>query len=298
VVALAIVVAALIAACGSAVGPSPAGTPEPTLRPTGTPAGSPPISHSPEARAVVLRLDEGGGFVPPSYLAVQVPYFSLYGDGTVIYRPAAEPLLEGDLIGPLRSPALHVARMTEAQVQDLLRDALVDGGLAAAEATYENPMVADASTATFTVHAGGLDRTVSVYALGLEAGAGPDAAIRAQLAALGERLRAFDREVADGRATETGRYAPDRFRATLIEAGGAPAQAPRAWPWPTFGPDAFRTAEGSGYGFPTRTITGMEAGLVGVDEIAGGTSGIWVAAPDGATVYELVLRPVLPDESG
>ena len=115
------------------------------------------------------------------------------------------------------------------------------------------------------------------------------------MAALGGQLRAFDQEVAAGRATEVGRYAPDRFRATLIESGGQPSQAPRPWPWPTFGPDAFVSPpEG---GFPTKTLSGLEAGLVGVEGIAGGASGIWITSPDGTKVYELALRPLLPDEA-
>jgi hypothetical protein len=115
--------------------------------------------------------------------------------------------------------------MTEAQVQDLLRAALLEGGLAVAGSRYENQMIADAPTAVFTIRAGGLDKTVSVYALGLETEPGPDAVIRKQLATLGERLRAFDVEVAAGRATEVGRHVPDRFRATLIDMGGEPARA-------------------------------------------------------------------------
>ena len=300
---LALSLAAVVAACGTAASPTPGQTAGPTPGktasatppPSATPAASPAIEHPTGEREVVLRFDEGGGFVPPSYFATQVPYFSLYGDGTVIYRPAAEPALEGDMIGPLRFPPLHVARMTEPQVQDLLQAALVDGGLAEAAPRYENQMVADAPTAVFTVHAGGLDKTVSVYALGLEADPGPDAAIRKQMASLGERLRAFDQEVAAGRAAEVGRYTPDRFRATLIESGGQPSQAPRPWPWPTFGPDAFVTPPDGG--FPTKVLSGVEAGLVGVEEIAGGASGIWIMSPDGRTIYELALRPLLPDEA-
>jgi hypothetical protein len=296
---LALAMAAFVAGCGTAASPSltPTRTTGATPGPAATPTGSPAIDHPTGPHTVILRLDEGGGFVPPSYLATVVPYFTLYGDGTVIYRPAAEPPPEQIPGGPFRFPALHVARMTEVQVQELLRAALVDGGLALARPSYENQMVADAPTAIFTVRAGGLDKTVSVYALGIEAEPGPDSAIRKQMAALGERLRAFDQEVAAGRATEVGRYAPDRFRATLIESVGAPAQAPRTWPWPTFGPDAFATT-GGGFGFPSKVLSGLEAGLVGVEEIAGGASGILVLAPDGRTIYELALRPLLPEEAG
>lgn len=290
-------VAALVAACGAGASPSPASTPGATPGSTAIPKGSPPIDHPTGEREVILRFEEGGGFVAPSFLAVEVPCFTLYGDGTVIYRPAAEPPLaqrEGD---PLRFPPLHVAKMTDAQVQDLLRAALVDGGLALARARYENAMVADAPTATFTIRAGGLDKTVSVYALGMEAEPGPDSTIRKQMAALADRLRAFDLEVAAGRATDVGLYAPDRFRGTLYETGGQPTSNLRKWPWPTFGPDAFLEPPSGQFGLPSKVLSGLEAGLAGVDRIAGGASGIGVLGPDGQTAYELGLRPLLPDET-
>ncbi len=290
--------AVLLAACGAGASPSPTSTPAATPGPTATPDGSPPIDHPLGGRDLILRFEEGGGFVAPSFLAVQVPYFSLYGDGTVIYRAASEPPLEQKDGDPLRFPPLRVAKMTEAQVQALLRAALVDGGLAVARARYENAMVADAPTATFTIRAGGLDKTVSVYALGMESEPGPDSAIRTRMATLAERLRAFDQEVAAGGATDAGRYAPDRFRGTLLETGGRPVQNPRRWPWPTFGPDAFMEPLNGQAGLPSRVLSGLEAGLVGVDQIAGGASGIAVLGPDGRATYELGLRPLLPDEAG
>ena len=79
--------AILVAACTVAASPSVA----PTSGPSASPVGSPPIERAMGGRDVVLRFEEGGGFVAASFLAVQVPYFTLYGDGTVIYRPATEP---------------------------------------------------------------------------------------------------------------------------------------------------------------------------------------------------------------
>ena len=289
--------AALLAACGAGASPSPARTPGATPGPTATPEGSPPIDHPTGERDVILRFDEGGGFVPPSFLAVQVPYFTLYGDGTVIYRSATEPPLEQTEGDPLRFPPLRMAKMIDAQVQELLRAALVDGGLALARARYDNAMVADAPTATFTIRAGGLAKTVSVYALGMEAEPGLDSTIRRQMAAFAERLRTFDKEVATGRASDAGLYAPDRFRGTLFETGGRPVQNPRRWPWPAFGPDAFVEPPSGQFGLPSKVLSGLEAGLVGVDPIAGGASGIAVLGPDGRTAYELGLRPLLPDET-
>ena len=71
------------------------------------------------------------------------------------------------LFGLVASPEQMAAF---AQRKTLLDYALNEGGLGAARAEYTDMMVADASTTTFTIKAGGLDKTVSVYALGMEAG--------------------------------------------------------------------------------------------------------------------------------
>src|SRR3712207_9459767 len=67
-----------------------------SANPSGSPAGSPGASPSPATGVlehptgkddIILRYDEGGGFVIPSFLASRTPYFTLYGDGTVVFQP-------------------------------------------------------------------------------------------------------------------------------------------------------------------------------------------------------------------
>lgn len=297
----------LLAGCAGGLSPDAGASASPgsSAAPSGTPASSPTvepasIAHPAGATELVLRLDEGGGFVMPAFAMIQVPYFSLYGDGTVIYRPASAPWPETKPGEPMRFPPLQVATMTEAQVQALLRDALGAGGLGIARERYENNQVADASTAVFTVNADGRQRRVSVYALGLAiddpASPNPDAAILAAMASFAERLRNFDQEVAAGNATATGLYSPTRFRASILEGGPGGDGIPRPWPWPTFGPEGFATVEvGDGFGFPSRAISGIEMSLLGVEKPEGGVSGISLRAPDG-TIYGLGIRPLLPDE--
>jgi hypothetical protein len=301
----------LLAACSSGAAPSP--TTVPSAEPPGTPVGSPvrspeappsaptgEISHPTGATEVVLRLGESGGMMIPTYTLAQVPYFTLYGDGTVIYRPISEPLPEVAPGDPLRFPQLHVATMTEDQVQALLRDALGPGGLGVARETYDTMFVSDAPTARFEVNADGREKTVSVYALGFppaEGGnPGPDDEVLAALGAFGERLRNFDQEVAAGTATDAGLFEPTGYLASLLEGGFAEGPA-QPWPWPAFGPDDFAIDDdGTGFGFPTRAITLEEVAALGVVDPAGGVSGIPLAGPDG-TVYVLGIRPLLPDEA-
>jgi hypothetical protein len=297
-----------LAACGGGSSPSPAVSPAtagPSTTPAGSPAASPTaapgaIAHPTGASELVLRFGEGGGFVMPTFAMIQVPHFSLYGDGTVIYRPASAPWPETKPGEPMRFPPLQVATMTEEQIQALLRDALGDGGLGVARERYENNQVADASTAVFTVNADGRQRRVSAYALGMmiddPANPNPDAAILTAMAGFAERLRNFDQEVAKGNGTAAGLYFPTRFRASLLEGGPGGDGVPRPWPWPTFGPEGFATVDqGDGFGFPSRAISGFEMSLLGVEKPEGGVSGISLRAPNG-TVYGLGIRPLLPDE--
>ena len=164
----------------------------------GTPVGPAPsplidgIAHPTGATDVVLRYDSAGGFVPVEFLAAHVPYFTLYGDGTVVFvQNSTETEPPEDGIG--RSSPLRTGKLSEEQVQDLLEFALRDGGLAIAKAEYQNPLVADAPTTVFEINADGGRKTVSVVALGMEGEPGPDTAIKASMAKLGERLRDFDR---------------------------------------------------------------------------------------------------------
>ena len=66
-----------------------------TRPPPRPPARSAPASARSTTRPaptdVILRYDEGGGFVMPAFAAANVPHFTLYGDGTVVFRdPAVE----------------------------------------------------------------------------------------------------------------------------------------------------------------------------------------------------------------
>ena len=145
---------------------------------------------------------------------------------------------------------LRTSKLTEAQVQDLLEFAITDGGLGRARAEYQNPLVADAPTAMFELNADGGSKTVSVVALGMEGEPGPDAAIKASLAALGERLKDFDRG---------GSLASDAYEPTAYRARAARCERRRRRPDPRLavaGPHASTTSRSR----PTRTNSSRARG--------------------------------------
>lgn len=283
VVALAVV----LAGCASPVGSPPPGSPSPSGT---TGDGSEAISHPTGRTDLVLREEVGGGFVPIWFFATQAPFFSLYGDGTLIYRDESAPLPDPGPDGIVRGHPFRRAKLSEEQVQELLRFALTEGGLALARPRYDAANVADAPTTTFTIRAGGLDKTVAVYALGLESAESADVPARRALARLDERLRSL---ITSG--TLRGElWTPDRWRGTLTE-GGAAGPA-RTWPWATVAPTDFVADPNGEPPVRRRTMAPAEVEALGLTGIEGGFHGLLLEGPDGTT-YSFGLRPLLPDEA-
>ena len=217
-----------VAACaGSPASGSPAASAPssnapttPSSAPTSTPGPSGAIEHATGATDVLLRYDEGGGFMMPAWNAAQAPSFTLYGDGTMIFRDMAQdPVPAIGSVMPFHP--FRTARMNEEQIQKLLEYALGEGGLGVARAEYQNNTISDQTTSVFTINAGGLAKTVSIYALGYESPEVPDLLARKTFAKLRDRLVDIDQ----GGSVKAAVYAPERYRAFLLEGRpGAPDQ--------------------------------------------------------------------------
>jgi hypothetical protein len=228
----------------------------------------------------------------PDFLATQAPSFTLYGDGTITFRnPLLDPLEPVGSVFPMHP--FRTAKLSEDQVQDLLTAALGEFGLGIARPDYPNDLVADAGTAVFTVNAGGLKKTVSVYALGLEGEGVPDAAARAAFAKLAERLQNFD----GGGAFETTEYQPDGYRGVLLDGQpGVPGAI--AWPWPDIAPTDFvSNGDPNAFQIPARVMSPAEVEVLGIEPFSGGFQGLALLGPDDGKVYSFSLRPLLPDET-
>lgn len=286
----------LVTGCsGGSGGASAAGSPGVSGAPTEAPAESPDfgaIEHPTGPTDVVLRFDEGGGFMMPAFLATQAPQFTLYGDGTIVFRnPMLDPLEPVGLVVPM-SP-FRTAKLTEDQVQDLLTTALGEYGLGVARPEYRNDLVADAATAVFTVNAGGVARTISIYALGLEMEGDPDAAARSSFARLRDRLLDIDA----GGSFETAEYVPDRYRGILLE-GQPGAPDAKAWPWSNIAPaDFVPNADPNAFQLPVRVMTTEDVVALGIEPFEGGFQGLTLIGPDDGKSYTFSLRPLLPDET-
>ena len=287
----------IVAACSGSVSGGTASPPGAT--PTAAPVRSPSpttgafgaIEHATGATDVILRYDQGGGFVMPGFLASEAPIFTLYGDGTVIFRnPAKEgPPAVGNVFryGPFRT-----AHLSEEQIQATLEMAIGEGQLGIAKATYTDAQVADAGTSIFAVSAGGLQKTVSVYALGIDVGASRDAPARAALQKLSERLADFD----NGGTVATQVYEPTGYRGILMDGGPGDPDA-KTWPWTDLKPTDFAfPADPNAFQLATHVLTPAQVAVLGVPNVQGGFQGMTLVGPDGK-FYSFALRPLLPDEA-
>ena len=275
----------VLGACSNAGTASPSGGTVTPL-PTATTAAD-VIDHATGKTDVVFRFEQGGGFVPMGFFATQAPQFTLYGNGTVLFRDVTAPFPPNDAVG-VQQP-YFIGTLSEPEVQAFLRFALADSGLGIARASYNPGNVADAPTSTFTINAGGLAKKVSAEALGFDNPQSPDSAILKAMAGLAERLANFAGSVGNEVV-----WKPDRWRGILTPDAVNP---PAAWPWPELSPaDFVQPADPSAPQFPIHTLTSAQVDALGLTGIDGGFAARALKGPDGKT-YNLALRPLLPDEA-
>lgn len=236
-----------------------------------------PLSHATGARDVVLRMSVVGGLPYPAKTIEEPPEFTLYGDDRIIHV-VAQTSADGTFTTELRQ-----AQLTADGSDALLRDALDAGGLATAAASYRDVEVFDAVSTVFEIHAGGFDKRVSVYALGLFDASAPSALARAGFRLLVDRLN----EAGAG-GVDLGPFKPEAYRVTLA-APFSDQEANAEWPWPELRPADF--PEDSG-GDRVRMVTaaqGMAVMNLGI------THDLVTRAPDGK-LYMIRIHPLLPDE--
>ena len=209
----------------------------------------------------------------------------------MIYRPQPDPNAppppEPQPGDPIVLDPLLTFKLPEDRIQELLEFAIGEGGLGIARSQYDNPNVADAPSTVFELRAGGLNKKVSVMALGMEAQPGPDSEAKAAFAKLRDRLQA---------TTGGNAWIPTEYRGILFESGaGVPAVKP--WPWQDIKLTDFRQSnpnDPNGLQTPHRLFAPNQLSQF-TDHPEGGVSGIYLKAADGK-IYSFIVRPLLPGE--
>lgn len=279
---------------GLVIGACSGGTATPVA--SGSATTSPPpsgLEHPTGATDVVLRMEEGGGFVPMEFNAAQAPLFTLFGDGVVVFQPLLTEFPPPGADGITRGVAWRTAQLDAGQIEELVTFALGPGGLGAARDNYTADGIMDAGNTIFTIDGGGVKKTVTINALGFDPPNNPDGPARASFKKLADRLRDFD----NGGTIATDVYVPAAYRALIIEREPDPLMVAVAWPWSEIGPDDFAQPAGDGTGapFPHRTMTAAEVAAMELGDVSGGLQGLVLKSPDG-TFYSFILRPLLPGE--
>ena len=161
--------------------------------------------------------------------------------------------------------------------------------------SYTNNMVADASTAIFTVNADGARED----GLGLRArDRRPDTA---PTRSLGRRFQKLA-EPRSATSTTAGRsraelYAPAALPRHPARRGRRRPTAREAWPWTTLKPADFSLpADPNGFQLPARDLTAGEVAALGIDRSRAG-SGRDAHRPGRQDLLASSLRPLLPDET-
>jgi hypothetical protein len=269
--------------------PSPGTTADPTPQPTITPTED-VIDHPIGSTDVILRMDQGGGFVFYGFFATQAPQFTLYGDGTFLLRPL-EDRERPDMWTDGMPRFLH-GRMNEAYIQALLAHALTTGRLLDARDQYPQDTCADCGSTFFTINAAGLDKTVTVVGLEMVEPTGPDAAHRRGFAQLAQTINELEERARAGEFGEVALYDPGYYRITLFEAAGEPVMEPVAWPWDDVMPADFEPEDE--FAPPTYIMSRDNVALL-LEVPSGGHTGIWAEEPDG-TQWQIGVRPLLLEE--
>ncbi|MGY2080747.1 hypothetical protein [Modestobacter sp. SYSU DS0657] len=273
-------------------------------------ADAPPSTSSPgpdlpdAADALVLAVEQTGGFTTPEMLAARLPAVAVHADGRVI--------TEGPVVAIYPGPAwpnVQVQRIDRDAVRELAQRAL-DAGLAE-DGDLGSPPLADATSTRFTLRTADQTFVREAYALA-EGRDWPDSGLtedqqeaRARLADLRDALTDLTATLGADAVSEAEQYEPTAV-AALVRPWTAPADDPavpedpaapadpaspeREWPGPAL------PGEPIAPGVTCLTVEGAQAAEVAAAAREATTQTPWVGS-DGAR-WSITFRPLLPHEQG
>ena len=281
-------VAVLASACGGVANDDPGsgGT-------TGA-TGATGIEHPTGADQLILRMAYQGGFVPYEYTLGSTPFWSLFGDGTLIVPGPQIEIYPGPAL-----PNLTATQLSEDGIQAILQ-AAGDAGLLDGDADYGDQCIADAATTVFTTTADGTTSVVSAYALDVGEPAGTcgsdkDADARGKLAAFQAKLSDLRSWLPDGSVGSERPLDPTEMRVYVLPYQGDPELPQDPIEWPLEPPlDAFGEPIPNA---PADTRCGVVTGedLATLLAAARDANALTPWTSDGSH-HQLIFRPLLPDE--
>jgi hypothetical protein len=245
--------------------------------------------------ALVLRVEYVGGFVPAEWTYSRLPTYSLYADGRLITDGPVPAIYPGPAL-----PNVQVQQLDDAALQDLLDEAAAAG--IADRADLGSPPVADLPSTRFTLTTAEGTVVREVYALDyvLE-GDGAEAALTDEQVAGRAKLRELLTALSDvGQQPGHDGHPPvEGYVPSAVAAITSPWTDPEddlthpEQPWP--GPELPGEARGGPLQVGCVVATGEQAAAVLTAAAGANAATPWVS---GGTRWSVLLRPLLPDESG
>lgn len=249
------------------------------------------LAHQTGENDLVLRIETGGGFLPREAYFTQIPQFSLYGDGRLIFTGPVPEIFPGPAL-----PNLREVRLSEEGMQRLLLEA-ERAGLLEPGRDLGMPPVADAPSTTFTLVTGGGRVVTDAYGLGIES-PGDETLTPAQREAR-QKLMDFQVKLADLPALLQGEMSSDEeyvFPVVRILAQPASDEpdpsglTPQVLEWPLADPATLGEPEDGGR---LLVVTGEDLEKLRPLLAQANTLTRWKS---GEAKYLLFPRPLLPDE--
>ncbi|MEX2551663.1 MAG: hypothetical protein WD627_01480 [Actinomycetota bacterium] len=284
--------------------------------------GTPPSIESKGPDDVVLRVDTGGGFVPVEVNLADIPEFSLYGDGRVITQGPQIMIYPGPAL-----PNLLVREIAQAGVTEILK-AAQKAGLTGSNRNFDQAanVVTDMPTTTFTLSTDDGTHETSAYGFDflreVENLSDKDREAIDALFEFQSFIQDLEGRLPEGSVGKEESYEPRQMRVHATERVTQPAeeptgeqpaetpaetpeepaieppveelpQEPVAWPLPAplseFGqpsqPESYRCG----------TVEGADLDLLLTAAQKANQLSPWTS---GDKTYTVILRPLLPDETG
>ena len=263
---------------------SPGSSGQPT-DPASTPEGTP---------SLVFRVETAGGFVAPDGLLGRLPVVEVLDDGAVYVQGPQVMIYPGPLLPNIQvhviSPAA-LARLVElAREKDLLRDA-----------SYEQPLIADAPTTVITIVSDGHTYTQRAYALGeaVDVDAGMSIADREARANLRAFIDALVNVPSSAIVTPDRAYVAGAYRIFVgpEQPGGDPSLVQQPIEWPLASDLATIGSAVPNAGAERRCIV-VEGGDAGALRPLLERANVLTPFVSNGRRFSLIVRPLLPGESG
>lgn len=260
------------------------------------PAAGDSIDHSPAPDHVLVRLAFEGGFTPIEWTFTSIPFFALYGDGTLVL-----PGAQIEIYPPPALPAISSRRIDEPGIQAILREVL--DAIAEVPADLDDlgfMNIADASTTVITVSAGGIDRTIRVYALAEvterpEGMPEPEYRARVRLAELVTDLGSLASWLPEGSLGPEAPYEATAARLFVGRYRKVDDLPQEPIPWPLEDRlDRFGDAVGPGDAYRCGVVEGADWTTVRDAASRANELTPWT---DAGTRFSILFRPLLPDEN-